>query len=71
MYDLAFNVALLMCSLILCFLVMIQAAKPILKVALFVSICMGLVSSVIVAIVAFEIDKTLNFDAIYKIMFIC
>lgn len=70
MYNLAFSVALLMCGLILLFLTVLQAAKPALKVALFLSICIGLVGSVMVAIIAFEVDKNLNIDAIYKIMFI-
>mmetsp|Transcript_644 Transcript_644/g.872 ORF Transcript_644/g.872 Transcript_644/m.872 type:complete len:99 (-) Transcript_644:1729-2025(-) len=70
MYNLAFSVALMMCGLILLFLVLLQAAKPRLQVALFLSISMGLIFSVIAAIVAFEVDKNLNVDAIYKIMFI-
>ena len=31
---------------------------------------MGLVGSIIIAIIAFELDSNLNVDAIYKIMFI-
>ena len=70
MKDLAFIMVLVMAGLVLVFLTMLQAASRTLKVALFLSLSMGLVCSFLVAMIAYEVDDTLEADAMYKIMMI-
>ena len=70
MKDLAFVIVLLLALLLLIFLTMLQAASRSLKVALLLSLFMGLVCSFLVAMVAYTVDETLPADAMYKIMLI-
>ena len=68
MKDIAFIIVLVLAGLLLLFLSSLQAASKSLKLGLIFSILMGGVLSFIVAMVAFTVDTTLEFDAIYKIM---
>ena len=70
MKDLAFVIVLLLSLLLLIFLTLLQAASRSLKVALLLSLLMGLVCSFVVAMIAYTVDDTLPADAMYKIMFI-
>ena len=70
MKDLALVIVLVLASLLLVFLTLLQTASRSLKAALFLSIAMGLCCSFIVAMIAFTLDDTLNFDVIYKILLI-
>jgi len=70
MKDVAFVIVIVLAGLLLLFLTLLQAASSSLKVALFLSVCMGLVCSFITSMIAFTVDETLNSDALYKIMFI-
>ena len=69
MKDLAFGIVLVLAGLLLLLFTMIQAASKTLKLALIISVIMGLISSFIAAMVCFELDPDLPFDAIYKMMF--
>ena len=70
MKDIAFVIVLVLAGLMLAFLTLLQTASQSLKVALFLSVSMGLTCSFAVAMIAFTVDESLNFDAIYKIMLI-
>ena len=70
MKDVAFVIVLVLAGSLLIFLTLLQAASSSLKVALFVSVAMGLVSSFLVSMIAFTVDETLEVDALYKIMFL-
>ena len=71
MKDLAFVIVIVLSVLILVLLTLMQAASQSLKVALVLSIFMGIMSSFIAAMIAFTVDDNLPSDFIYKIMFIC
>ena len=71
MKDLAFVIVILLSVFILVLLTLMQAASQSLKVALVLSILMGVMSSFITAMIAFTVDDTLPTDTMYKIMFIC
>ena len=70
MKDLAFAIVIVLAGILLAFLTLLQAASRSLKTALVLSIAMGLICSFIVAMIAFTVDDTLHFDALYKIMLI-
>lgn len=70
MKDLAFVIVLVLAGILLVFLSLLQTASRSLKSALFLSIAMGLTCSFIVSMIAFTVDETLTFDAMYKIILI-
>ena len=70
MKDLAFAIVIVLAGLLLAFLTLLQAASRSLKTALVLSIAMGLTCSFIVAMIAFTVDDTMQFDSLYKIMLI-
>ena len=70
MKDLAFAIVIVLAGLLLAFLTLLQAASRSLKTALVLSIAMGLICSFIVAMIAFTVDDTMQFDSLYKIMLI-
>ena len=71
MKDVSFGIVLILSGLLLLLMILLQAASRSLKVVLILSVLMGVVSSFMVAMVAFTIDESLEADAIYKIMFLC
>ena len=71
MKDVSFGIVLILSGLLLLLMILLQAASRSLKVVLILSVLMGVVSSFMVAMVAFTIDESLEAEAIYKIMFLC
>ena len=70
MKDLAFVIVLVLAGLLLAFLTLLQSASRSLKAALCLSIAMGLICSFMIAMIAYTVDDTLGFDAMYKILLI-